>query len=73
LMFFKYMENSQYQFDEGLVDIKEYDAQRLMWVRRFEGSPSWIEAWDRVEGSLTPRLVAKVQPIVEEARRNRCT
>ena len=70
MMFFKHMENSQYQYDEGVYDKNEYEAQLTMWVRRFTNSPSWIDAWDRLSGAMSPRLAAVVQPIVDEIKKN---
>ena len=69
LLFFKHMENAQFQFDSGLYDQKEYEAQRGVWKNRFNSHGFWIEAWDQFGPTLSPNLVSSVQPIVDEARK----
>ncbi len=71
LLFFKHMENSQFQFENGLYDANEYAAQREVWVHRFSTFPPWREAWEFYKPILSPRLVSEVQPIVDRASQSR--
>ena len=66
VLFFKHMENAQYQYENGLYDKAEFEAQRAIWVRRFEIHPYWRENWETFKYSLSPRLVDEVQPILDE-------
>ncbi len=68
LLFFKHMENAQFQFDSGLYDIDEYNAQRAIWVKRFSLHSFWRDAWDLHKDTISPALVAEVQPIVNRAK-----
>jgi hypothetical protein len=65
LLYFKHMENAQFQFENGLYDANEYKAQREVWVHRFEIHPPWRYAWELYKPMLSPRLIAEVQPIVD--------
>lgn len=65
LMYFKHMENAQYQYDSGLHDEEEYGAQKAIWELRFTNHPFWREAWEFYKPTLSPRLVGVVQPIVD--------
>ena len=67
LLFFKHMENAQFQFESGLYDLAEYSAQRNIWVKRFAAHSYWRDAWDIHKDSLSPRLVSEVQPIIDAA------
>jgi hypothetical protein len=69
LLFFKHMENAQFQYDSGLYDQKEYEAQRGVWKNRFNSHGFWIDAWDQFGPTMSPSLVSNVQPIVDEARK----
>ena len=66
LMFFKLMENAQYQYESGLHDDEEYDAQKAMWKLRFTNHPYWREAWEFYKPTLPPKLVVAVQPILDD-------
>lgn len=68
-MWFRHMENVQYQRDAGLYDSEDYSAQRAIWMYRFRNHPAWREAWreQRSNGVLSPRLVAAVDPLVADA------
>jgi hypothetical protein len=73
VLFFKHMENAQYQYENGLYDKAEFDAQRAIWVRRFEIHPYWRESWETFKYSLSPRLVDEVRPILDEIDSRRGT
>jgi len=68
LLFFKHMENAQFQFNSGLYDVEEYNAQRAIWVKRFSRHSFWIDAWDIHKDTISPGLVAEVQPIVDRVK-----
>ena len=65
LLFFKHMENAQFQYESGLYDTAEYNAQRSIWVKRFTNQRYWREAWVSFEFQFSPRLVAEVRQILE--------
>jgi hypothetical protein len=65
VLYFKHMENAQYQYETGLYDSAEYAAQRAIWVQRFTNQRYWREAWEAAESTLSPRLVAEVRPILD--------
>ncbi len=68
-MWFRHMENVQYQYSQGLYEANEYHAQRAIWVYRFNNHPFWREAWkrQRAMGVVSPNLVAEIEPIVKNA------
>lgn len=68
LLFFKHMENAQFQFENGLYDTSEYEAQRAVWVHRFSTYRPWRDAWEFYKPMLSPRLINEVQPIVDAAK-----
>lgn len=68
LLFFKHMENAQFQFDSGLYDVDEYNAQKAIWVKRFSRHSFWRDSWDFHKDTMSPRLVSEVQPIVDGAK-----
>jgi len=68
LLYFKHMENAQFQYESGLYDSEEYEAQRRIWIKRFRMHPYWRDAWGRYKDTLSPRLVAEVQPIVDGSK-----
>lgn len=70
LLFFKHMENAQFQYESGLYDSGEYEAQRRIWIKRFRVHSYWRDAWEFYKDTLSPRLVAEVQPIVDKATKS---
>ncbi len=66
LLFFKHMENAQFQFESGLYDPAEYQAQRAIWALRLTNQSYWREAFEFYKSTLSPRLVAQMQLIVDE-------
>ena len=60
------MENAQYQYENGLYDVEEFEAQRKIWARRFNTQPYWREAWIFFRDTLSPRLVAEIEVILNE-------
>ena len=68
-MWFRHMENVAYQHKHGLYDSDEYQAQRAIWVYRFNNHPPWREAWNEHNalGAISPDLVAEIEPIVKDA------
>jgi hypothetical protein len=66
LLFFKHMENAQYQYDSGLYDKSEYEAQKAIWVRRFQNHAYWRDAWVFFKDVLSPRLVEEIDPILQK-------
>ena len=69
LLYFKHMENAQFQYQAGLYDAEEYEAQRSVWKVRFKAHKFWRDTWKQFCPTLSPKLVAQVQPIVDEVER----
>jgi hypothetical protein len=68
LMYFKHMENAQFQYEKGLYDKDEYLAQRRTWIKRFDIHPAWSQAWDQFKSDLSPRLVREIEELLRERK-----